>query len=60
MNSASLLADGAPLYALPADSGPLVNLAEAVLAYADFIAPRPGTDEVAVVVGGGREAWQNK
>jgi Tol biopolymer transport system component/outer membrane lipoprotein-sorting protein len=60
MNSASLLADGAPLYALPADGGPLVNLAEAVLAYTDFIAPRPGTDEVAVVVGGGREAWQNK
>jgi len=61
MGSASLLADGSPLYALPADGGALVQLAGAVLAYSDFVVPEPTrTDRVAVVVGGGRGAWTNK
>lgn len=61
MNSASLLADGAPLYALPADGGSFVQLEESVLAYADFVVPQPApTDQVAVVAGGGRNAWENK
>jgi len=61
MRSASLLADGSPLYALPADGGTLVQLTEAVLAYSDFVVPEPTcTGGVAVVAGGGRGAWTNK
>ncbi len=61
MRSASLLADGSPLYALPADGGTLVQLTEAVLAYSDFVVPEPTrTGRVAVVAGGGRGAWTNK
>jgi hypothetical protein len=41
MDSASLLADGSPLYALPAGGGALVQLAETVLAYPDFVVPEP-------------------
>lgn len=59
--SASLLADGTPLYSLPIETGVPVLLAPSTLAYADFVAPDPsGTDRVAVVVGGGREAWTSK
>ena len=59
--SASLLADGSPLYALPADGGTPVQLADAVLAYRDFVVPGP-TDaaQVAAIVGGYRGAWENK
>jgi Tol biopolymer transport system component len=61
MRSASLLADGSPLYVLPADGGTLMQLAKAVLAYSDFVVPEPTrTDRVAVVVGGFRAAWTNK
>lgn len=60
MNSASLLADGSPLYAFLPGLGP-IQLADAVLAYPDFVAPEPGESErVALVAGGGREAWANK
>jgi len=61
MGSASLLADGSPLYALPADGGTPVQLADAVLAYRDFVAPGP-TDAsgVAALVGSYRGAWMNK
>ena len=59
--SASLLADGAPLYAVPAEGGATVQLAEAVLLHPDFLVPGPAdTDRVAVVVGGYRGAWTNK
>lgn len=61
MNSASLLADGSPLYALPADGGSLVPLAQFVLAHLDFVVPEPApTNRVAVVVGGFRGVWENK
>ncbi len=59
--SASLLADGAPLYAVPAEGGASVQLAGAVLLHPDFLVPGPaGTDWVAVVVGSYRGAWTNK
>ena len=60
MNSASLLADGSPLYALPAGGGSPVPLAQPVLAHADFVVPAPSSDRVAVVVGGFRSTWENK
>ncbi|MBC7264603.1 MAG: PD40 domain-containing protein [Chloroflexi bacterium] len=61
MGSASLLADGAPLYAIPADDGTPVQLADSVLAYSDFVVPK-ATDltQVAVIVGSYRGAWTNK
>lgn len=60
MSSASLLADGSPLYAIQAGRQP-AKLAEFTLAYADFVAAEPGqADRVAVVFGAGREAWTNK
>jgi Tol biopolymer transport system component len=59
--SASLLADGAPLYTVPAEGGATVQLAGAVLRHPDFLVPGPAdTDRVAVVVGGYRGAWTNK
>jgi hypothetical protein len=59
--SRSLLADGVPLLALPADGGVPVQLAETVLAYPDFVVPGPtGTAWLAVIVGGYRGAWTNK
>ena len=59
--SRSLLADGAPLLALPVDGGAPVQLAETVLAYPDFVVAGPtGTAWVAVIVGGYRGAWTNK
>ena len=59
--SASMLADGVPLYAIPAEGGSPAQLAEAVLVYPDFVAPQPaGGQQVALVAGGGRGAWTNK
>jgi hypothetical protein len=59
--SASLLADGAPLYAIPAQGGVPAQLAGAVLHHPDFLVPGPaGSDQVAVVVGSYRAAWENK
>jgi Tol biopolymer transport system component len=59
--SASLLADGAPLYTVPAEGGATVQLAQAVLLHPDFLMPGPAdTDRVAVVIGGYRGAWTNK
>ncbi|MCX8067546.1 MAG: hypothetical protein N3B68_07010 [Anaerolineae bacterium] len=60
MNSPSLLADGSPLYALFPEREP-IQLAPSILPYPDFVAPDPaGSGRVAVVAGGGREAWTNK
>ncbi len=59
--SASLLADGVPLFALSAEGGTPVQLAPAVLVYADCVVPKPsGTDQVAILAGGSRNAWVNK
>jgi Tol biopolymer transport system component len=61
MFSASLLADGAPLYSVPAEGGATEQLAGAVLLHPDFLVPGPAdTDRLAVVVGGYRGAWTNK
>ncbi len=60
MNSAALLADGSPLYAFLPGLEP-VKLADFTLPYADLVAPEPGQSaRVAIVSGGGREAWTNK
>jgi len=59
--SASLLADGAPLYTVPAEGGATSQLAQAVLRHPDFLVPGPAdTDRVAVVVGGYRGTSTNK
>ncbi len=59
--SASLLADGAPLYTVPAEGGATVQLAEAVLLHPDFLVlGPPDTDRVAVIVGGYRGTSTNK
>jgi Tol biopolymer transport system component len=58
--SASMLADGVPLYALPVDGGEPLQLTEAVLPHADFITPAPTGSRVAVVAGESRITWNNK
>jgi Tol biopolymer transport system component len=59
--SASMLADGVPLYALPVDGGAPVQLAEPVLLHSDFIASDPAdADRIAVVEGGYRGTWMDK
>jgi dipeptidyl aminopeptidase/acylaminoacyl peptidase len=59
--SASMLADGVPLYALPVDGSAPVQLAETVLLHPDFVALDPAdADRVAVVEGGYRGSWTNK
>ena len=61
MLSASILADGVPLYALPAEGGMPVRLDEAVLFYSDFVAPQPvAGKQVAVITGAYRGAWTHK
>lgn len=65
------LTDGAPLYAINAtpskENAPVrLGMDEAVLSYADFIAPAPRSamaearDAVAVVIGTNRSTWKNK
>lgn len=58
--SASILADGVPLYALPVDGGEPKLIAEAVLVHDDAVQVQPGGEQVAVVVGGGRAVWTGK
>ena len=72
--SASLLADGVPLYALPVEGGTPVQLAagldtgsgprqETVLLHSDFIAPAPTRfdgSQIALAVGGYRATWENR
>jgi dipeptidyl aminopeptidase/acylaminoacyl peptidase len=60
MRSASLLADGSPLYALPPAGGSPIRLAQPVLPHADFVAPAPASARVAVVAGAGRSTWNEK
>ncbi|MDX9830351.1 MAG: hypothetical protein RBU35_08825 [Anaerolineae bacterium] len=62
MSSASLLADGAAFYALPAGGGEPVLLSGGdgvVLYYDDFWSSSP-TGSVALAAGAGRETWTNK
>ncbi len=58
--SASLLADGAPLFALPAGGGAPREITQTMLAYPDFLAASPDGAQLAVIEGGGRETWSNK
>ncbi len=58
--SASMLADGVSLYALPADGGEPIQLADAVLLHQDFVSPFPAGFRVAVVAGAGRTTWTIK
>ncbi len=60
--SASALADGVPLHALPAQGGAPIVLADAVLFHEDFVVPAPASAAglVAIVDGGGRNTWANK
>jgi dipeptidyl aminopeptidase/acylaminoacyl peptidase len=59
--SASLLADGVPLYAVPAAGGTPVPLADTILVHPDFVAAQPaGGERVAIIAGGYRGAWTNK
>jgi dipeptidyl aminopeptidase/acylaminoacyl peptidase len=59
--SASILADGVPVMALPAAGGTPRQLAEPVLAYFDFVVPAPPPNLLtAIVAGGGRETWTSK
>ncbi|MEA3408380.1 MAG: hypothetical protein U9R48_09935 [Chloroflexota bacterium] len=60
MLSASMLADGVPLYALPANGGEPIRLVDAVLLHRDFVAAAPTGPRVAVVAGAGRTTWTNK
>lgn len=58
--SASLMAGGLPLMAIPTGAGEPVELADAVLVYDDFIASAPQGARIAVPAGGGRESWTHK
>jgi len=58
--SASLMAGGLPLMAIPVGGGEPVELAHAVLVHDDFIALAPRGAQIAVAVGGGRESWTHK
>ncbi len=60
MLSGSILADGVPLYSLPAGGGELTKLVDTVLVYDDFVASAPQGDRLAVTAGGYRATWTNK
>lgn len=59
--SASLAADGVPLFAISIEGGTPVSIVDIMLPYQDFIAFGPtNTNQLLVVSGAGREAWTNK
>lgn len=58
--SASMLADGVPLYSLPAGGGEPLKLVDTVLVYDDFLASARQGDRLAVTAGGYRATWTNK
>ncbi|MBC7250871.1 MAG: PD40 domain-containing protein [Anaerolineae bacterium] len=58
--SASMLADGVPLYSLPASGGEPIQLVDAVLVHDDFLASAPQSQRLAVTAGGYRATWTNK
>ncbi len=60
-SSASLAADGVPLFAISMEGGTPVSIIDIMLPYQDYISVDPAnTDQLLVVSGGGREAWTNK
>jgi Tol biopolymer transport system component len=59
--SASILADGVPLYRVPAAGGTPEVIAEWVLPREDLVQSQPnGLPQVAIVEGSGREMWHDK
>lgn len=60
--SASLLADGAPLFAIPVKAGDeAVQLIDSMLTYQDYVVPHPSDpDQIAFISGAGRATWENK
>lgn len=58
--SASQLADGVPLYALPAGGGAPEVVVDEVLYFDDFVVPRRGASALALIEGAGRGAWTRK
>lgn len=58
--SASLLADGTPLEAVPAAGGAPRQVSDAMLTYSDFLAVAPAGSYLAVAQGAGRETWTRK
>lgn len=58
--SASLLADGVPLIAVPVSGGQPVEVSGPALLHPDFLAPAPTGSLLAVAAGEGREAWRDK
>ncbi len=58
--SASILADGVPLHAVPAEGGEPREIAPAMLLHPSFLAATLHGDRLALVVGAGRETWTNK
>ncbi|MGI8916725.1 MAG: TolB family protein [Chloroflexota bacterium] len=58
--SASLLADGAALVAIPSTGGRPRQLVARMLAFPDFFAPSPAGSYLAVTEGGDRENWTSK
>ena len=55
--SASLLADGVPLMAVPDGGGVPRSIVDDMLIDPDYLSVSPGGDQVAAVEGGGRETW---
>ncbi|MCU0523094.1 MAG: hypothetical protein MUF84_20705, partial [Anaerolineae bacterium] len=58
--SASQLADGVPLYALPVGGGSPEVLSDVVLYHDDFVVPVRGGSALALVEGAGRGIWTGK
>jgi Tol biopolymer transport system component len=59
--SASILADGVPLYSVPVEGGTPQLLAEPILVHEDAVESQPnGLPQVTVVVGSGRQMWHEK
>ncbi len=65
LRTGTVASGGAPLYALPVAGGAPERLADSVLPYPDFVAPRPRgaarqSAAVAFVAGGGEATWRDK
>jgi WD40-like Beta Propeller Repeat len=58
--SASIAADGLPLFSLSADGGAIQMLVQSVLTHPDFISKSTHRPELVVASGGGREVWTRK
>lgn len=58
--SASQLADGVPLYALPAGGGAPQVVVDEVLYFDDFVVPQRGTSALALIEGARRGVWTHK